>query len=88
MNFEQRELIREFYSFVRVTDASEESSTNVEGDSDELQLVFRGEIRPSAPSTDPPNKPEYVYAGEYDQEPMTIIPTYTSPEYSANHLIP
>ena len=38
--------------------------------------------------TEPPNKPEFIYAGEYfwDQEPLTIIPTYTSPEYSANHL--
>lgn len=36
----------------------------------------------SAP-TDPTYRPEIAYDGEYsDQEPLTLLPTYTSPEYT------
>lgn len=38
--------------------------------------------------TDPPSPPEIAYAGEYpDQEPLTLLPTYTSPEYTNDLLI-
>lgn len=41
-------------------------------------------------STDAPNRPEFLYGGETDEwvdQPLTIVQTYTSPEYSiANQL--
>lgn len=38
--------------------------------------------------TEPPNRPEIAYDGEYsDQEPLTLLPTYTSPEYTNDLLI-
>lgn len=61
----------------------EEQQTNLV---DEMEQVV-GVLVVPPPPTDPPNVPEYVYAGEYwDQEPLTLISTYTSPEYSTNQL--
>ena len=35
--------------------------------------------------TDPTSRPEVAYAGElWDQEPLTLLPTYTSPDYTLN----
>ena len=42
------------------------------------------------PTTDVPHKPEYVYAGNageyWDTEPLTLLPTYTSPDYASSLL--
>lgn len=59
----------------------QEWSNNV---TEEYNDVYSDLITPTVPL----NRPEIYYDGEYsDQEPLTLLPTYTSPEYPNDLLV-